>query len=212
MNTAYIADKQFVTAQGISTILQQNGFDQLHTIDSKSTLIQQLTKEDNAVVVIDYTLFDLNSHEELIVLSHRFPSTYWLLLSTTLNSSLVRQLYFAIPHIAFLSKEATQNDFYSAIQSIKKQQKYTCLTHTEHLRLPHQEKPQQQLTHTEREILIAIASGHTTKEIAQQRNISTHTVITHRKNIFKKIDVNNLHEATKYAIRAGLINLTEYYI
>jgi len=36
--------------------------------------------------------------------------------------------------------------------------------------------------------------------------------MTHRKNIFRKIEVNNVHEATKYAIRAGIVDMTEYYI
>lgn len=54
------------------------------------------------------------------------------------------------------------------------------------------------LTKTETEILKDIALGMTTKEIAEKRFSSFHTVNTHRKNIFK-LGVNNVHEATKYA-------------
>ena len=68
------------------------------------------------------------------------------------------------------------------------------------------------LTKTETEILIDIANGMTTKEIAERRFSSFHTVNTHRKNIFRKLKVNNVHEATKYAIRAGLIDTAEYNI
>ena len=32
------------------------------------------------------------------------------------------------------------------------------------------------------------------------------------KNIFRKLGVNNVHEATKYAMRAGIVDLAEYYI
>ena len=52
----------------------------------------------------------------------------------------------------------------------------------------------------------------TTKEIAEKRVSSFHTVNTHRKNIFRKLQVNNVHEATRYAFRAGLIDAAEYYI
>jgi DNA-binding NarL/FixJ family response regulator len=69
-----------------------------------------------------------------------------------------------------------------------------------------------QLTPTETEILKDIALGMTTKEIAVKRISSFHTVNTHRKNIFRKLKVNNAHEATKYALRAGLIDSAEYYI
>ena len=51
-----------------------------------------------------------------------------------------------------------------------------------------------------------------TKEIAEKRFSSFHTVNTHRKNIFRKLNVNNVHEATKYALRAGLVDTAEYYI
>ena len=52
----------------------------------------------------------------------------------------------------------------------------------------------------------------TTKEIAQKRFSSFHTVNTHRKNIFRKLAVNNVHEAIKFALRAGLVDSAEYYI
>ena len=68
------------------------------------------------------------------------------------------------------------------------------------------------LTKTETEILKCIALGMTTKEIAERRFSSFHTINTHRKNIFRKLGVNNVHEATKYALRAGLIDSAEYYI
>jgi len=54
--------------------------------------------------------------------------------------------------------------------------------------------------------------GYTTKEIAAKKFISFHTVNTHRKNIFRKLGINNLHEATKYAMRAGIIDMAEYCI
>ncbi|MBB1138736.1 response regulator transcription factor [Myroides sp. WP-1] len=73
-------------------------------------------------------------------------------------------------------------------------------------------KVDQVLTNAEREILKEIATGKMTKEIAADRNISIHTVITHRKNIFKKLEVNSVHDATRYAIRAGIITVNDYYI
>jgi DNA-binding CsgD family transcriptional regulator len=67
-------------------------------------------------------------------------------------------------------------------------------------------------TVTEREILKLMALGKTTKEIAAERFLSVYTVMTHRKNIFRKLEVNNVHEATKYALRAGIVDVVEYYI
>ena len=68
------------------------------------------------------------------------------------------------------------------------------------------------LTSTEMEIVKAIALGKTTREIATERFSSIHTVTTHRKNIFRKLGVNTAHEVVKYALRAGLIDPSEFYI
>lgn len=68
------------------------------------------------------------------------------------------------------------------------------------------------LTSTEMAILRAVAQGKTTKEIAAERFSSIHTINTHRKNIFHKLGVNTAHEAVKYAIRAGWVDPSEFYI
>ena len=48
--------------------------------------------------------------------------------------------------------------------------------------------------------------------IIAERFSSIHTVTTHRKNIFRKLGINTAHEAVKYALRAGLIDSSEFYI
>ena len=57
------------------------------------------------------------------------------------------------------------------------------------------------------------SEGYTvTKEIAKQKNISFHTVMTHRKNIFRKLGINNVSELLMVAMKTGLIDTIEYYI
>ena len=68
------------------------------------------------------------------------------------------------------------------------------------------------LTQTEREVLKSIAQGKTTKEIAAERFSSIHTINSHRKNIFRKLNVNCAHDAMKYALRAGLVDETDFFI
>jgi DNA-binding NarL/FixJ family response regulator len=68
------------------------------------------------------------------------------------------------------------------------------------------------LTVSEMEIVRLISEGFTTKEIASRKYISFHTVITHRKNIFRKLGVSSVSELIMYALKAGWINLIEYHI
>lgn len=68
------------------------------------------------------------------------------------------------------------------------------------------------LTAQEIKITELTAWGLTAKEIADKLSISIHTVNTHRKNIFKKINVKNSSELVMYAVKNGIIDSTEYFI
>jgi DNA-binding NarL/FixJ family response regulator len=69
-----------------------------------------------------------------------------------------------------------------------------------------------QLTTSEKEIIALVAGGFTTKEIAQKRSVSHHTIMTHRKNIFRKLGVTNVSELVMYAIKTGVIDTIDYQI
>lgn len=60
-----------------------------------------------------------------------------------------------------------------------------------------------QLTDREKEILLMVAEGLSAIEIADQLFISLHTVKTHRKNLWNKLEVKNLAE---------LIHISDYYL
>jgi DNA-binding NarL/FixJ family response regulator len=68
------------------------------------------------------------------------------------------------------------------------------------------------LTATEMEIARSIAKGQTTRQIAEERFSSIHTITTHRKNIFRKLGINTAHELTMYALRAGLVDSSDFNI
>ena len=53
-----------------------------------------------------------------------------------------------------------------------------------------------QLTATEKEILRSLALGKSTKEIAAERFLSVYTIMTHRKNIFRKLNKRFLDSET----------------
>lgn len=68
---------------------------------------------------------------------------------------------------------------------------------------------QDDLSDREREILIGIVKGMSNKEIADFYNISIHTVITHRRNISRKLDIHSVSGLTIYAILNKLIDIKE---
>jgi DNA-binding NarL/FixJ family response regulator len=67
----------------------------------------------------------------------------------------------------------------------------------------------EELSTREKEILKEIALGNTNKEIAENLFISSHTVITHRKNITKKLGIKTVSGLTVYAILNNIISIEE---
>lgn len=66
-----------------------------------------------------------------------------------------------------------------------------------------------QLSQREKEIIIHVVKGLTNKEIAEKLYISVHTVITHRRNISKKLEIHSPAGLTIYAIVNKLVELDE---
>jgi len=113
-------------------------------------------------------------------------------------------------------KDGSIDELKSALKESLKGNRYIS-SHVSNILLDNSRKtdaalPKNLLTTTEQEILKEMAMGKTSKEIAGNRFVSVHTIMTHRKNIFRKIEVNTIYEATKYAMRAGIVDTLEYYI
>ena len=63
------------------------------------------------------------------------------------------------------------------------------------------------LSPRERDVLRLLAEGKSTKGIADSLNLSPKTIETHRQRIMAKLDIHNIADLTKYAIRSGLTTL-----
>ncbi|MBN2082879.1 response regulator [bacterium] len=66
-----------------------------------------------------------------------------------------------------------------------------------------------ELTAREREVLVLLAGGQNTKQIAQQLAVSVKTVETHRQHVMEKLDDRTIAGLTRFAIRCGLVSLSE---
>jgi len=65
------------------------------------------------------------------------------------------------------------------------------------------------LSKREKIILRHISLGYTNKEIGEKLFISTHTVVTHRKNITRKIGIKTVSGLTVYAIFNKIVGMDE---
>lgn len=68
------------------------------------------------------------------------------------------------------------------------------------------------LSEREKEIVRCIVNGLTNKEVAEKLFISVNTVLTHRKNIARKLSIHSTAGLTIYAIANGIVNLEDVQI
>lgn len=74
---------------------------------------------------------------------------------------------------------------------------------------PKEDKRREELSPREKEVVSYVVEGMTNKEIADAMSLSIHTVITHRRNISAKLDINSVAGLTIYAIVNKLVDLDE---
>ncbi len=64
------------------------------------------------------------------------------------------------------------------------------------------------LSDREKDVIVSVAQGMTNKEIANHLCISTNTVITHRRNIARKLQIHSPAGLTIYAIVNNLVDIS----
>ena len=214
MKNIIIADNQDITQAGMAYVLSKRDNISCRVARDKSELILLLNDCPEAVVILDYTLFDISSESDLLNIGQRFPLAHLILWSEELSVDFIRSLVNASNQISVLMKDAKMSEIEQCFDYVLQGQRFLCQHATNMILAPTSlvDKEIVALTKTETEILKEIALGATTREIAEKRFSSFHTVNTHRKNIFRKLGVNNVHEAIRYAMRSGLVDAAEYYI
>ena len=214
MKNIIIADNQDITQAGMAYVLSKRDNISCRVARDKSELLLLLNDCPEAVVILDYTLFDISSESDLLNIGQRFPLAHLILWSEELSVDFIRHLVNASNWISVLMKDAKMAEIEQCLDYVLQGQRFLCQHATNMILAPTVSVDNETvaLTKTETEILKEIALGATTREIAEKRFSSFHTVNTHRKNIFRKLGVNNVHEAIRYAMRSGLVDAAEYYI
>ncbi len=208
-----LADNQELTRQGLEALVQRNGQSTVYRTTDKTGLMQLLKEHEGAVVILDYMLFDFVDVEQLLIISERYELARWVLISNEYTPAFLQKVIYTSHLFSIVYKDSPLRDIREAVEAAVRHQRFISQRALEEIITSQQHaEPLSPLTSTEREIVIAIAKGKSTKEIAAERFSSIHTITTHRKNIFRKLGVNTAHEVTKYALRCGLVDSSEFYI
>jgi DNA-binding NarL/FixJ family response regulator len=189
----------------------------IHTASTKLELHSLLLSNSDAVVILDFDSLDIDHLDEVAALSGVFPQSNWLFLGDNPDETFLMPLTASFGKANYILKTNESDVITTAILATATGKKFYCSEALQIIMDGHNRKKENStkrnlLTTTELELIQLLAQGKTAKEIAELRCLSHHTINTHRKNIFRKLDLNNVQELTKFALKNGLIDLTEYYI
>lgn len=189
-----ISDLSQLVRLGLTGILYQTGI-ALHIreiIDQKK-LKALLQKENNIVLITSKTF--LNSCEPDILKIVNVKGGHFLLVLVNDSPDNLRDL----PYDEVVELHDTERIIYQKLEK--------CM---QKLSQPLVYKgSNDEISQREKEVLKLVALGMTNKEIAEKLFISTHTVITHRKNITAKLGIKTIAGLTVFAVINKLISAEE---
>ncbi|MEI8084918.1 MAG: response regulator transcription factor [Paludibacter sp.] len=218
-NTVFIiVDNNDIYRLGLKCIIhEQFQSPVIHYAINNVELQLLLLENSNAVVIVDLDRFGMDDINKMYKSSTRFPKTHWLIVSSVAEEPFLMHLTSTFSNSNFVLKSNDCTVVAIAIIDTANAKKYYCSEALQIIMEVYNRKEESvpkiiALTPTELELVHLLTQGKSAKEIAEIRSISLHTINTHRKNIFRKLAVNNLQELIKYALKNGLVDLTEYYI
>lgn len=173
------------------------------------SLVQELHVD---IVVIDIGLPGVNGIEATRALLAERPAVKVIALSAYADKRYVLEMLGA-GALGYVIKAAAGEELLYAIRAVARGGRYLC-PEVEGAVLDTLRPVSGRLAGTdgalgrrERQVLQLIAEGCSSAQIAGRLHISIGTVDVHRRNIMRKLDLHNVAELTKYAVRAGISSI-----
>ncbi|MEQ8336371.1 MAG: response regulator transcription factor [Cyclobacteriaceae bacterium] len=216
-----LADDHEIVRHGIKMVLEDDP--EIHVIweasEGEETL-EKFEKNQPDVLVVDIRMPLLNGLEVTRKLKAQDPKVKIIVLTMHDDSEyILKALQYGAD--GYLLKDTNKAEFNKAVKMVYSGNKYfsgdisTTIINSymanghvaSETAAPNQASENDyQLTKREKQILKLIYEGVSNKEISETFNKSIRTIETHRFNIMKKLDVNNITELLKKVEKEGLIN------
>jgi len=205
-----IADDQLFI-DGIRSILaDDSGVEIVGEALNGRQVLQVLNNQKVGVILMDINMPVMDGVAATKEVLARFPDIKVLML-TMYNAENYISTMLEAGASGYL-KDANQEELLTAIRTVHRGEQYFSQAVSMTIMKSYQQKVRGagndspvKLTKREMEVLKLISKELSTNEIAEQLFISQSTVITHRKNMIKKLGLRNTAGLVRYAIENGLV-------
>ncbi len=208
-----LVDDHAMIREALRLLLERDGTMQVvaETGDGETSLrlVAELAPD---VVLMDVSLPGTSGIEITRRLHVSHPQIKVLALSTYLDRQVIQKMLDA-GAIGYIVKSAAGTELQQGIRCVLEGRGYLCAESAALVAaklpgrqsLPSNSNPDL-LSEREVQVLTLFADGKTGPSIAAELHIAPSTVDVHRRNIMRKLDLHNVVELTRYAIRTGLIS------
>lgn len=201
-----LVDDHPLVLEGIRAVIET--FSHIEVVGATSCARDALTiagRTEPDVVMMDINMPELNGLDAIELFKEQHPTTRLLMLSMHDSREYISTsvMYGASGYVL---KDVSTSEIIAAIEAVAAGGTFFSSGVSDVLmRIDDSQKFSGPLTTREQSVLLLVAEGKSSKDVAQLLDISTRTVETHRKNIKKKLDIGTTAGLTRYAIESGLI-------
>lgn len=205
-----LADDHKLFIDGVYSILSLEKDIEIVGVAYDGEQVLNLLKENDKVdiIVLDVEMPGVDGIEVTREVRRMYPNVKILITSMYNKTSFILEL-MKLGVSGYILKDKSKEELLTAIHNVHRNQPHFSLEvlsiFSDTRNNPFPEKVQ--LTDREEEVLVLVAEGLKTKEIASKLFISPETVNVHRKNIKRKTGIDNTSQLIRYAIRHGYIEL-----
>lgn len=193
-----VVDDHNIIIEGIEMLLTfEKDIAIQKTYNDAKLLIDDLRcgKINIEIILMDLVMPTINGLQASKILKKEFPQIKIIILSMNYEAKIIYELIEKIGVEGYLSKKISRSELVSAIKNVRNGYTHLSAEASEILsgfRQKIMSYPVVKLSEREKEIVRLMFNGDSNKEIAAKLFISASTVETHRKNIYRKTEVNSL--------------------
>ena len=208
----FLADDHTILRDGLRSILEsQTGISVIGDAADGQMAVDEIKRLNPHVAIMDISMPKLNGIEACGILAQECTHVNVIILSMHATSE---HIHRALQNGAkgYVLKESASKDLVEAVRRVQSGGRYLSdkimdtviseyLSEEEN---PKNKSPVEKLSPRERQVLQLVVEGYSSSEIGEIMNLSKKTIETYRSRIMNKLNIRDLPQLVKFALKHGL--------
>jgi DNA-binding NarL/FixJ family response regulator len=207
--SVFLVDDHRVLRDGLHMLLaSQADITVVGEAENGKQAIEGITKIMPDVVLMDITMPELNGIDAAKIIHEKLPETKIIILSVHSDTEHIFRAFQGGAH-GYLLKESAGSEVISAVRAVYLGDRFLSSGlrdkfEDSQFMQDQTQSPLELLSLREREVLQLTVEGHSSAAIAEKLKLSPKTVETYRSRLMGKLDLHDLPELVRFAIKHGI--------